>query len=87
MKQLFRNFLNCILSINYIYIHIYVFSLLSHRKKAQNNWSKDLVHDEPFGYQIVHHGYNLTSCPGILFVKLSEVTNGNKLLSYKILKH
>ena len=23
------------------------------------------MHEEPFGYQVVHHGYHLTSCPGM----------------------
>ena len=34
------------------------------KKYAQNFWSKDLVHEKPFGHRVVHHGHLLTSCLG-----------------------
>ena len=40
------------------------YSLLKNKKDAQNISSLDLVHEEPFGYRVAHHGYLLTSCPG-----------------------
>ena len=33
------------------------------KKDAQNIWSKDVVHEEPFGYRIAHQAYLLTLCP------------------------
>ena len=40
------------------------YCLLNDKKTAQIVWSQDLVHEEPFGYRVAHHGYLLTSCPG-----------------------
>ena len=50
-------------------VHTHSISLFDDKKKdAQNIWSKDQVHEEPFGYRVVHLltvvGYLLTSCPG-----------------------
>ena len=45
-----------------------VYSLLSDKKKAQNIWSMDLVHKEPFGYRVADHGYLLKSCPELSLV-------------------
>ena len=33
-------------------------------KNAQKVWSKDLVHEKPFGYRVVDQN-SLTSCPGL----------------------
>ena len=45
-------------------------------KDSQKIWSKDLLHEEPFGYRDAHHGYLLTSCPG------HSRQNSKKMYSY-----
>ena len=42
---------------------LYVSCLLS-KKKAQNNWSYNLMHNKPFGYRVTHLRNLLVSCSG-----------------------
>ena len=45
--------------------YIYFTSLLNDKKKAIKLFGpRTWCTKKPFGYQVAHHGYLLTSCPG-----------------------
>ena len=48
------------------------------------------MHKEPFGYQVAHYGYLLTSCPGLILQKKIKINflvlNLNKIKSVQIRK-
>ena len=41
---------------------------IERQKYAQNIWSWNLVHEDPYGYRVVHHGYILTSVQDKMYV-------------------
>ena len=45
---------------------------IGRQKKYSKIWSQDLMHEEPFGYQVAHYEYNLKSCPGPLRKQLNK---------------
>ena len=48
------------------------YSLLKNKKDAQNIWSWDLMHEEPFGYRVAHHGYLLMSFNNPVWFQFDE---------------
>ena len=52
-------------------------TIVERQKSAQNIWSLDLVHEEPFSYRVAHHGYLLKSCPGQLIIVMRSSVRKN----------
>ena len=61
-------FLIIILLYDYKIIYNKIIIRLNDNKDAQYIRSKDLVHEESFGYRVAHHGYLLKSCPSLIRV-------------------
>ena len=55
----------------------FYFSLLND-KKSSKYLVLNLVHEQPYGYQVAHHVYLLIYCPG----RVNFYANNNKLTNF-----
>ena len=66
-----------------------LYSLLN-EKNAQNVWSYDLVHKEPFGYQAANHGYTFnflfkTSMTTFFNIRVKNISNINLFKTFVLM--